>query len=386
MSDKVKLLVVDDDKSIQTVLKFVLKNEYDVTVLGDGQEAIDLLYKEKFDVVLMDIKMPKVSGLEALRKIHKIAPETDVIMLTATLSSDVTSEAMKSGAVNYLTKPFETDELKSVLQKLTKKKKVVAKSGKIQIQINSNVKFGGLIGNSPEISFIKDQLAKVTSDIYPITLNATRGSEVDMVAYQLFKISKSDSFIVVNCARDQFVVDEELFGDADEFKPSGALIVDSPKVVYLKNMQALSSSIQKKLIKWFEERYNDRNGYGSIMLVCGFSVEAEGNQVESIIDQELSYYINNKIVDVPFIGSRGSDLNELVEFSFDKYNKEYSTNVTLSSEQKNNLLNQMEFKSYKYIENVIKRIVLLTHDKNIDVENIPINIFDVMSNELLFKA
>ncbi|OGH95178.1 MAG: hypothetical protein DKM50_13945 [Candidatus Margulisiibacteriota bacterium] len=379
---KLKILVVDDDKSIRQVLTFALREYYDVTALSDGQEAIDCLYVEHFDIILLDIRMPRLNGIEALKIIQKIAPDTDVIMVTATINSDITSSTMKLGALNYLTKPFEMEDLLKILFKISKKKHIMDKSNKIQDQIVESNEFGELIGESVEIKSIRSFISEVSGTGSTVLISGNKGAEHDLIAHSIYQNSNyKEAFKVVNCASSSQVLEEELFGrvfedkDFNEMPAIGFLKIGDGGTLYIKNIEKMPLFTQRKVVAWLEDRFKGPvNPEIKIRIILSTTVDIPENIQDKTFDEELFHYINESTISIPSLSMRKEDIPLIIDYYLNKYNKEFGSNCKMAPEARDILHNYEWPGNTAEISNVISRLVLISKGENILSARIPLNI------------
>src|SRR3990172_9326495 len=158
-----KILVADDEKSMREFLDIMLKKEgYRVTLAGNGDEVLKLIDKDIFDLVLLDIRMPKMDGIAALKKIKASSPETIVIMITAYASADTAIKAMKEGAYDYITKPFKVEEIKVIIKNALEKKNLQKENLLLKQVVKERFQFGNIIGQSPKMLVLYDLLERLS--------------------------------------------------------------------------------------------------------------------------------------------------------------------------------------------------------------------------------
>lgn len=377
---KLKLLVVDDDESIRQVMEFVLKDNFAVTVLSDGQEAVERLYFEHYDIILLDIRMPRLNGMDALRKIQKIAPNTDVVMLSATVNLDITSSAMHMGALNYLTKPFEMDDLLSILLRLAKKKELISKSNKMQDQISESKRMGDFVGNSDDVVTIRASIQKVAPTRSTLLLVGERGVEHDILAYMLFQLSTyQEAFKIINCAVTPLQIEEELFGKVYEDKETnelpyiGFITTGNGGTLYLKNVDKLSLPMQRKMVSWLEVKGSADKRDSDIRLIAATTTKLQDLVAAGKFDEELYHYLNEITLFVPAVRDRSSDVPLLVEYYLQKYNKEFSKRCLFSSEVFDVLCRYPWPGNTSEINTVMRRLVLIASG-TIALNQLPFNI------------
>jgi len=180
---KEKILVVDDEQSMREFLDIMLKKEeYRVTLASNGEEVLRLIEKDIFDLILMDIRMPKMDGITVLRKVKTLSPETIVIMITAYASADTAIKAMKEGAYDYITKPFKVEEIKLIIKNALEKKYLQNENLLLKQAVKDRFHFGNIIGQSPKMLTLYDLLEKVSNTKTNILITGDSGTGKELVA------------------------------------------------------------------------------------------------------------------------------------------------------------------------------------------------------------
>lgn len=375
-----KVLVVDDDDSVRKAMHFALQDNFDVTVSQDGLEAIERLYKEHFDIILLDIRMPRLNGIEALKRIQKIAPETDVVMLTATVNSDITSSVLQLGAINYLTKPFEMEELIALLNRLARKKQIIDKSNRIQDQILESKRIGELVGQTELITTIRAYTQEIAPTSFSVLIEGEKGVELDIVAYMLFQGSPyKDVFKSINCASSNINLEEELFGNASDDKEVsdmpvlGFIKIGKGGTLYLKNIERLPSYLQPRLATWLDTKRRFATDEKDIRLIVGTTVALSTMVDEYGFDRDLYQLINEKLITIPPVHHRQDDIPLLIDHYLHRYNKEFGKDCNFTPTTYDILCKYRWPGNIAEINCSLRRMVLLT-EKVIDLDVIPMNV------------
>jgi two-component system response regulator HydG len=213
---KPKILVVDDEASHRKMIEAVLSDEgYEIKQAGDGQAAIDAVEKGFFDLILMDIRMAEVSGLEALKQIKEISPGIPIIIMTAYASVDSAVDALKSGAYDYLTKPLDIDELKILVGKALRFHQLEKENLFLKERLNDRFDFSNIIGRGPAMKALFDTMALVTPSDATVLIYGESGTGKELIADAIHQNSsrKEQPFIKVNCAAlPETLLESELFG------------------------------------------------------------------------------------------------------------------------------------------------------------------------------
>ena len=211
-----KILVVDDEQGLREVLNIMLKRSgYAVTLASDGEEAISHLQREIFDLVITDLKMPKVGGLEVLKAVKASSPETVVLMITAFSSAESAVEAMKHGAYDYLTKPFQVDEVQLIIRNAMERRRLSTENMLLKRELASQSSFSQIIGQSEAMQKVYDVIKKVADSKSNVLIGGESGTGKELVARAIHYNSARAPmpFVTVNCsAVPETLLESELFG------------------------------------------------------------------------------------------------------------------------------------------------------------------------------
>src|SRR4030043_1898419 len=213
---KDKILVADDEKSMREFLDIMLKKEgYKVALASNGEEVLKLIEKDIFDLALVDIRMPKLDGISALKRIKSFSPETIVIIITAYASADTAIKAMKEGAYDYITKPFKIEEIKLIIKNALEKKQLQKENMLLKQVVRDRYHFDNIIGQSPKMAALYDLLEKVSPTKTNILITGESGTGKELVAKAIHYNSprKEKPFVTLNCgAIPEPLIESELFG------------------------------------------------------------------------------------------------------------------------------------------------------------------------------
>ena len=261
---EIKILVVDDDPSIRNMLEIVLrKNKYDVTLAKDGSQALEILKKRTFDLVISDIKMPDISGISLLQRLKTINPEIPVIMITAFASTNDAVEAMKLGAEDYISKPFNLEELKLIIEKSLYKKDIEKENFDLKQRLHEKEKFENIIGKSMGMKKIFELIETIAATDSTVLITGESGTGKELIAKAIHSKSKrsENSFVSINCgALPETLLESELFGhtkgaftDAHR-ETKGLFQVADQGTLFLDEISEMSQNMQVKLLRALQEK------------------------------------------------------------------------------------------------------------------------------------
>jgi len=397
-----KILVVDDDLEMCGLLSDVLKGEgFSVNTLNDSLEASRLLKKEDFDVIITDLKMKGLKGLDLLEETNKVAPLTPVIIITAFGTIESAIKAMKMGAYDYITKPFQMDELvltvKKALENRFLKKEVV----RLKKEVEARYHFHQLIGKSSSMQKIYDLIERIsdTSSNVLITGESGTGKELVAKAIHYNGIRKEGPCIAVNCAAiPETLLESELFGykkgaftDAKSDK-KGLIFEANEGTLFLDEITEMSFTLQAKLLRVIEEKEVRPLGDTKSYPIDVGIISTSNRDIKSLIQQgqfREDLYYRLKVIDIelPPLRDRREDIPLLAQHFIRKFNGEMKKNISSISESALKiLLNYSWPGNVRELENVIQRAITLTRHETILPEDLPITMIEEKKESLIGKG
>ncbi len=386
-----KILVVDDDRGMKEFLQIMLeKDGHAVSCAGGGTEALNLCRKNRFDLVLTDLKMPKVDGIDLLREIKAISPETAVILITAFASGETALAAMREGAFDYLEKDFDIDELKAVVRDALSKKDA-AQGGDPSFSTSTGdgaVFFGNMVAGSREMLKVFALVKKVAATPANVLILGESGTGKELVARAIHENSprKDGQFIAINCGGlPEALLESELFGHmkgsftgahADKM---GLLEHARGGTVFFDEIAELPPVLQVKLLRAVQGKTFRRVG-GSEDINVDFRIISATNQdlrekvKEGKFREDLYYRLNVIPIWIPPLRKRKEDIPLLVRYFSEKYSREFGKDVKKISAYALELLLEYEFPgNVRELENIIERSVALETSNIILPENLVIS-------------
>lgn len=382
---KFKILVADDEPVITTVLsEELLRTGYQVDVANDGEAAYNQLQLKSYDVVILDVRMPKREGLSLLRHIKKTEPATVVIMMTAFGAVNSAVEAMKIGAYDYITKPFENDEL---LEKVEEALKLKVKSLKPMSEPDGERV--GLIGVSKEIMLLKAKIQKIKNRNTTVLLTGESGTGKGVMAREIHYISERRElpFIHVNCAAiPATLIESELFGhEKGSFTGAidtkkGKLELAGKGIIFLDEIGSLALPLQAKLLTVLQERKMERvGGVKTIEFVARVIAATNMNLEEAVrrkeFREDLFYRLNVIAIEAPPLRFHKEDIRPLTQFFLAKYNARLDTDVGDISPGAWKTLEQYEWPgNVRELENTLESAIALSSGSVLEEEDLPLRI------------
>ncbi len=372
MKVKQRILVVDDEQSMREFLSIMLSREgYQVELASDGEKACELLDKNVYDLILSDIRMPKLDGLSLLKRVKEQGADTSVIMMTAFSTTEQAVDAMKQGAYDYLTKPFKNDEIRLVIRNALQHRQLRKENTRLRQVLDRRYGFDQLIGKSSVMQQLYRLIEKVSASSVNVLVTGESGTGKELVARSIhFNSSRSEQpFVAVNCgAIPENLLESELFGhEKGAFTGAvntkqGLFETAEGGTLFLDEVGELPQPMQVKLLRVLQEKQIRRVG-GTVDMDTDVRIVAATNRsLEDAVKSgafrnDLYYRLNVIHLHLPTLKERIEDIPLLVQ-SFCE-NLAPGRHVTLSSELMQNLLDYSWPGNVRELENVIERCLIL---------------------------
>jgi two-component system response regulator PilR (NtrC family) len=368
-----KILVVDDEQSLREVLSIMLKRTgYAVTSVADGEEAIELLNKDIFDLVITDLRMPKIGGMEVLKAAKSASPETVVLIITAFASADSAVEAMKQGAYDYLTKPFQVDEVQLIIRNALEKRRLTTENILLKREMASQSSFSQLVGQSDAMQKVFDVVRKVADSKSNVLICGESGTGKELVARAIHYNSSRNAlpFVAVNCsAVPETLLESELFGHMKGSftgaisNKAGLFEVANGGTVFLDEIGDTTPTIQVKLLRVIQEREFRRVGGTQdvkvdVRIVAATNKDLEKAVADGSFREDLYYRLDVIPIRLPPLRMRSGDIPLLVNHFLERFSRESGKPLpVLSSEAMCVLLGHEWRGNVRELENLIERVV-----------------------------
>src|SRR6188768_1968490 len=383
-----RVLVVDDERSMRELLSIVLRRDgYDVLLAADGKVAVETLKRERVDVLITDIRMPEMSGVDVLREAKRIDPGIISIIMTAFASTDTAVDALRLGAADYVHKsPNAVNDLRLRVRKELERKRLQQENVLLKRQIGTPHKFASIVGSSSSMVAVFDLIETIAPTGSTVLITGESGTGKELVARAVHaRSSRSDRpFVAVNCgALPDTLLESELFGHmrgaftgADTNK-KGLLEVAEKGTIFLDEIGEMSAVMQVKLLRVLQERRFRRVG-GLEELQADIRVIAATNQdltkavAEGRFREDLFYRINVIPIVLPPLRERREDIPLLAEHFLEKYSTQMEKPVNAVSRPAMDLLQKHEWPgNIRELENVIERAVALESTPSVQPESLP---------------
>ena len=371
-----QILVVDDELSMRELLEYMLSKEgYMVTCAQNGSEAIALLKKNDFDLLLCDIRLGDMSGLEVLRASKEKNAASVVIMISAYASTETAVEAMNDGAYDYVPKPFNNDELMETVAKALELRTIEHEKELLDSELKKHLHFGVIVGNSPAMQHIYKLVRQVSKTKTNVLITGESGTGKELIARAIHQESdrQDNPFVVINCGGiPETLMESELFGHkkgafTGATHDKQGLFQDAHTgTIFLDEIGELSLPIQVKLLRAVQEKVirpvgGNEDSSVDIRIISATNKSLEKEVIEGNFREDLFYRLNVIEVKVPPLRERKTDLRTLAQHFLEKYSKEMGKEITKFSSYALDLLNKYDFPgNVRELENLLERSVALS--------------------------
>lgn len=370
------ILVVDDDRSMREFLDILLSKEgYNVSLAESGESGCDFLKKRKFDLVVTDIRMKDINGIDVLKKAKEINPDTMVVMISAFATADTAVEAMKEGAYDYIPKPFKVREFKNIIKDTLKNRKNSESKKNMNSSDGSTPRhFDHMIGESSQMKKVYDLIERVAETRSNILISGESGTGKELTARAIHCQSprKDRPFVVINCAGiPENLIESELFGykkgafTGANTDKNGLFDVAQGGTVFLDEVGELTPSIQVKLLRVIQERTFTAVGDTDekkvdVRFISATNKTLENEVVEKRFREDLYFRLNVIQIVMPPLRKREGDIALLSRFFLEKYSRELEKDVRKMSAYAMDILSNYSFPgNVRELENIIERSVAL---------------------------
>ena len=384
------LLIVDDELSVRESFRMIFKNEFNVFLAGSGKEALDLLEKEDIDIVLLDLLMPDIGGMEILKNLKKKGEKPLVIVITAVRSVKTAVEAMKLGAYDYITKPFDIEEVRIIVRKASQTLKLQEEVNFLRKEVYKRYGIENLIGKSKAMQEVFLLISRVADTDSTVLITGESGTGKELVSRAIHYNSKRQNrpFVPVYCATiPETLFESELFGyekgaftGATSSKPGLFSLADGG-TLFLDEIGDMPYHVQTKLLRVIEEKEFIPVGGTKPKKINVRIIAATNKNLEKLVEEgkfreDLYYRINVVPIHLPPLRERREDIPLLVEYFLEKYSQEVGcVPKRVSPEAMEILCNYLWPGNVRELENTMERLVVLFREtEEIKPYHLPENI------------
>ena len=380
------ILIIDDEKSMREFLSIMLEKEgYRTIAIDNGNDALKFIKDNDYDLIITDIKMPKITGIDILRESMTLHQNTPVIMITAFASTEVAVEAMKLGAHDYITKPFNVDEIKIIIKNAIEKKSLFDENIFLKEELKGRYHFSNIVGKSEKIQKIFELIQKVANGKSTVLITGESGTGKELVAKAIHHNSnrRDKPFVSISCgAIPETLLESELFGhqkgaftSADSDK-KGLFEIADGGTFFLDEVTEAPPSIQAKLLRVLQEKEFKRVGGVKDIKVDVRVIAATNKNLHKLIEEgkfreDLYYRLNVIPIELPSLRERKVDIPLLVSHFINKYNSINKKGIKGIRPEAMEMLERYIWRgNVRELENVIERAVTLETNDNIQADSL----------------
>lgn len=382
-----RILVVDDDKDLRFNLSNILKDEgYDVLAVGDGREALKAVQNNSPILVLLDIRLPEMDGMKILEKMKELNHNLAIIMLTAVTDVKDAVKAMRLGAYDYITKPFDNEELILTIKKALSTQYLSREVESLRRRLGERLAIEEVMGESPQIKQVLKQVETIAPTNMTVIIQGASGTGKELIAQLIHQKSlrKDKPFVAIDCgAIPETLVESELFGyergafTGAETRKEGKFEQANEGTLLLDEIANLTDAVQMKLLRVIQERrLQHLGGKRDIRIDVRIIVASNVNLSEAVragkFRNDLYHRLNEFQIELPKLTERKEDIPILAKYFLDEADSEFNKKVNgISSEAMKFLLNYSWPGNVRELRNIIKRAVLLAESDSIELGNFP---------------
>ncbi len=383
----IRVLIIDDDEPhAQAVAESLERVGYECTLASSGQTGAALIESESFDVVVTDLKMDEIDGLAILRKAREELPDAEVILLTGHASVQSALAAGQGGASMYLTKPLDINELRGAVEKASTRTRLIRRNAELNRRLDEKFGFEGVIGSSPAMHKIIEQLKNVAPTSSTVLILGDSGTGKELVARALHQNSerKSKPFVPLNIsALPDSILESELFGhEAGAFtgatgKRVGKFEYANGGTLFLDEVGEMPLETQIKLLRVLEDRKISRVGANeelsvNVRLVAATNADLQQKVEEGSFRSDLYYRLSVVTINLPPLRERRSDISLLIEHFRKELSEIHGREVSSVSRAARHALSTFEWPgNIRQLRNAVERMIVLDTDGILDVDDLP---------------
>ena len=391
-----KILVVDDDAAHRLMLEAVLESEgYEVYQADDGETAIESVEAEFYDLILMDIRMARMSGIDALKEIKKISPGVPVLIMTAFASIETAVEAVKSGAYDYITKPLDTEKLKRSIAAELEHSDLRHEVAVLKDRLGDRFDLSNIIGKSRKMKDVFEILAMAAPSDATVLIQGESGTGKELIANAIHQNSPraGNPFIKVNCAAlPESLLESELFGhERGAFTGAvnmrkGRFELANGGSIFLDEISEMSSAMQARLLRVLQEKEFERVGGMKTIEVDVRVISATNRDLESEVKEgrfreDLFYRLNVISIPIPPLRERKEDIPLLAEHFLSVYSEKNRRQLRGFLPKTLDLFMRYDWPgNVRELENVIERSVIMSRGDHISLDDLPRNIQELSAD------
>lgn len=388
--DKARILIAEDEKTQRDLLEGFLKKEgFSVEATSNGMQAIEKIKSDFFDIAFLDYKMPELDGLQTLREIRKRFPDLPVVMMTAYGTVETAVSSMKEGAIDYLTKPIDLDELLLIIQKILERSHLIRENRDLRARLQERYTFKNIIYVCPKMEEVMGMVARVGPSQATVLIRGESGTGKELIANAIHYASTRSGkpFVKVSCAAiPETLLESELFGhEKGAFtgaiqKRIGRFEEADGGALFLDEIGDLPASTQVKLLRILQEKEFQRLGSNltlrtDVRIIAATHRNLEEAMAKGLFREDLYYRLNVISISLPPLRERKEDIPLLIDHFLKKYSDINQKNIHDLSKEARSLLLRYSFPgNVRELENIMERAVVLCREKVITTQDLPFHL------------
>lgn len=388
MAKKISILIVDDEESVRDSLyNWFIEDGYRVECAENARKALTILESEPFDIILADIKMPGMDGLEMLRRIKTLEKDAIVIVMTAFATVDTAVKALKDGAFDYVTKPFDPDDLSHLIRNATRQVALVDENETLKNKVSSLESVEDLIGNSEAMKNVLRQIENVAQTNSSVIITGESGTGKELVARAIHANSprKFFPFVSVHCgALTESLLESELFGHEKGaftgamYNRKGRFEMADNGSIFLDEIATISTKMQVELLRVLETKTFVRVGgnkeiSSDFRVICATNKDLKNMVEQGTFREDLYYRLNVVNIEMPPLRDRKEDIPALVDYFIRKYCTSMNRPLVPIDATALNRLQEFNFPgNIRELENMVERAIVVGNGKKIGLKDLPL--------------
>jgi DNA-binding NtrC family response regulator len=387
MTKKPRILVVDDETVVRESLKdWLMEDDYEVGLAASGEDAVSMAQEKSWDVILLDLKMPGMDGLETLKRLKKMTPEAEVLMMTAFATIDTAVQAMKEGAFDYLVKPFDPDEIEMHIKKIVAHKELLLENILLRQKLEEKYQYDEIIGKSSAMQEVFELITRIAPTDSTVLITGESGTGKELIAQAIHGNSARCymPFIAVSCgALPDSLLESELFGyekgafTGAEHTKKGRFEMADKGTIFLDEIGDISLKTQVDLLRVLQQKAFRRLGGEEeikvdVRILAATNRDIQGAIRENRFREDLFYRLNVISIHVPPLRDRKEDIPLLVETFIRRYCLEMNKEQVKIAPTALKLLLDYDWPgNVRELENVIERALVIGQGKEIAADDLP---------------
>ena len=390
MNRQINILLVDDEEPIREAMLLLLKaSDYRISACASGEEALQLVATERFDIVITDLFLPDITGIDILTKAKELFPSLEVILITGHASAETAVRAMKEGAFDYITKPLNFEELRVIISKAVEKQRLLSENVYLKKQLREKYEFSNIIGNSPAMQKVFTRISKIIKTDSTVLVLGDSGTGKELIAKAIHSNGprRDKPFIAVHCgAIPENLLESELFGHTKGAftgairEKMGKFEAANHGTIFLDEIGTLPMHLQIKLLRVLQEQEVERIGSNrpiklDVRIISATNADLDQEVKKGNFRDDLFYRLNVIPVTLPPLRERVEDILPLVRHFLAKYCESMARTPMNISKEALMALEQYNWPgNVRELENMVERTVALTEGELITLDDLPANI------------